>query len=558
MIKKFTLLTFAFILFGGYAISQVLVKDIRPGSYGSGASRFTSVNSILFFAADTSITGNNPQLWKSDGTSLGTSLVSEKILSVSGASLGMVSMGGYLYYAAYDINLGLELHKTDGTISGTTLIKDIMANNSPGFKHSTPQNLFVFDGAVYFSADDGINGRELWKSDGTNAGTVMVKDIRPGQYGSIDSPYFTNFAVLNNMLYFAAWDGSSGGVHELWKTDGTGAGTVIVQTSNPGNIGRYPRNLFEFNGNLFFYASDQNGIVGRELYKSNGTSAGTILLKDINTGNYQSSDPSEFVIANNILFFTASVNANGKELWKTDGTEAGTVMVKDILPGTSSGLYDNKSYLTSLNNKVYFRAYDTMYGLWKSDGTSNGTVMVKAIEVGSSSSSGESLCELNGSIYFKAGAVGNGTIGAELWKSDGTLAGTVLVKDIYPGPSSSSPGNLINHQNILFFSANDGINGGELWKYVGTIAGINETYKSSYVTIYPNPSNGIFQLNFDDLQSMKGVLEIYNLLGENVYTESNIQQHMQIDLSALSKGIYSVSVKINNGTNTYIQKIAIQ
>lgn len=115
--------------------------------------------------------------------------------------------------AANDGVNGTEVWKTDASAAGTMLVQDI---NNTG--DSSPSGFTEFQGAHYFSAVDGVNGVELWKSDGTAAGTSLVKDIN-----STGSSNPQNLMVLNGALYFSADDGQNG--IELWKTDGTADGT---------------------------------------------------------------------------------------------------------------------------------------------------------------------------------------------------------------------------------------------------------------------------------------------------------------------------------------------
>ncbi len=158
-----------------------------------------------------------------------------------------VAVGGFVYFVADDGSHGRELWKTDGTSAGTTMVSDIDDNGSDG---SDPRNLAVLDGEILFSADDGDVGRELWKTDGTSAGTVLVKDIRDlGANGS--SP--DSLTRADDHLYFSALDGKGLGDNgrELWKTDGTEAGTVLVEDINPGSSNSSsPRELADVDGPL--------------------------------------------------------------------------------------------------------------------------------------------------------------------------------------------------------------------------------------------------------------------------------------------------------------------
>ena len=129
-------------------------------------------------------------------------------------------VGNALYFDANDRNNRNELWKSDGTASGTVMVKDIAPI---GTSASSPQYLIGIGNTLYFQATDGTNGIELWKSDGTASGTVMVQDINSGGSGS--SPKY--LTVVDNTLYFQATDGTNG--NELWKSDGTASGTVMVQ-----------------------------------------------------------------------------------------------------------------------------------------------------------------------------------------------------------------------------------------------------------------------------------------------------------------------------------------
>lgn len=295
---------------------------------------------------------------------------------------------------------------------------------------------------IYFTADDGTYNRELWKSDGTEAGTVMVKDICSNNCGS----YLSNPVVFNNKLYFNAFDGIHG--RELWVSDGTAEGTKMVKNINTttgceGECGSSPDDLTVANGVLYFTAV--TGLdTKRELWKTDGTEAGTVLVKDIYPGTAESY-PSYMTVFNNRLYFVAWTTGSG-ELWKTDGTAAGTVRVKD-------GFTQDIEQLAVAGNTLYLKVDKT---LWKSDGTTAGTVVVKEIV----SAAPENLTAVNNRLLFSADY--------KLWVSDGTEAGTQeLWTNPSPGPFPEVKG--VAGGTLLFIGPDGGFS--SLWKSDGTAAG---------------------------------------------------------------------------------------
>jgi ELWxxDGT repeat protein len=146
------------------------------------------------------------------------------------------------------------------------------------FGQGAIQNLTTIGSRVFFSVQSAGNGVELWTSDGTTAGTVMIRDINPGQ-GDSNPQFLTN---VNGVLYFEADDGAQGG--ELWKSDGTAAGTLLVKDIAPDDSDSFGQQLTNADGTLFFTAADRSfgvGDHGDELWKTDGTAAGTVIVKDI-------------------------------------------------------------------------------------------------------------------------------------------------------------------------------------------------------------------------------------------------------------------------------------
>ncbi|MDO8898930.1 MAG: hypothetical protein Q7V19_14870, partial [Bacteroidales bacterium] len=326
------------------------------------------------------------------------------------------------------------------------LLKDIRVGSSGS---ATYNYMSKANGKIFMMADDGIHGMELWVSDGTEAGTQLLKDIRPGSASS-EAGWRNNFATANNKLFFIANDGVHGA--ELWATDGTQAGTYMVKNIFPGSgggLGGYgsPDQLYAYNGKVYFAAQDQDPYFdpeshGIELWCSDGTEEGTYMVKDIRPNdptNYgtSGSTPQRFQEFNGLLYFVAydgaqGVNGgHGGELWVTDGTEEGTHLVKDI---AQEGYSETPMYLTPCGDKMYFRTQTGEFGLelWATDGTEAGTYLVKDIFPGDAApglpnpSYPKYLTCLNGTLYFRANSYvqGDEVIG-DLWKSDGTEEGTI-------------------------------------------------------------------------------------------------------------------------------------
>lgn len=228
-------------------------------------------------------------------------------------------------------------------------------------------------------------------------------------------------------------------------------------------------------GSLTFFTAydDDHGV---ELWKTNGTRLGTMIVKDIRTGS-PSSNPTSLTNVNGTLFFKAYDDTNGVELWKSDGTETGTVLVKDIYAGSVSS---DPMSLTNLNGILYFTAYESTHGreLWKSDGTALGTVLIEDIRPGSLGSEPITLTPSQGILYFSAY---ENTHGRELWRSDGTLDGTQLVNDLRPGTLGSEPEDLKDLSGTLIFTADDGTHGRQFWWLTATLP------STSYVCNYQTP-----------------------------------------------------------------------
>jgi ELWxxDGT repeat protein len=343
------------------------------------------------------------------------------------------------------------------------LIKDIRPGSEPSFA----EGFVTFNGAAYFRATDGVNGIELWRTDGTEAGTQMVTDLNTGA----PNGFPTSLSVVNGSLYFAGFNTSPTTGQQFYTSDGTSAGTHLVADLAPGApAGGFfgppaPGGFTALNGSTVIFTAVTPAL-GQELYRTNGTTAGTSLVRDIHPGTIDSI-PAAFTELNGVVYFAADdsvvvdpdtgVGTFDRELWRTDGTDAGTYRVKDINPGPGSSY----SYgLTKYHNNIYFTALDETetQRLYKTDGTTAGTVPIASFFA-------DKVTIANDKMFV---TMDDGVSGQELYISDGTTTGTTRLKDINPGPDTSSPFYMTGFKGKTYFSADDGSHGSELWVTDGT------------------------------------------------------------------------------------------
>jgi len=317
------------------------------------------------------------------------------------------------------------------------LVTDLDSRADPSFGAS-PEPIAVFNGKLYFWSTDPVTGAEPWKSDGTPAGTALLEDVCPGRCGS--RPRSGEAAVAGGLLFFTACDGARG--CQLWKTDGSGAGTELVEAFEDDGLTPPVRRLAAWNGALYFAAADV--VHGVELFRTDGTREGTTLVRDLSPGR-RSTGFTDLVAAEDRLF-VATVDG----LWTSDGTAAGTERILELPAGRSSGFLN-----TAVGGRLFYTTRGTGLedALWTSDGTAAGTVKLRDA-VGSISG----LVPLEGEALF----FDNSDSGVELWTTDGTAAGTARVR----GGLSNIADPLAVFAGELYFA-----NRGTLWRSDGTPAG---------------------------------------------------------------------------------------
>jgi ELWxxDGT repeat protein len=369
---------FGFWLSGG---SEATTFRVDTGSaLPSFNSRAVSAGGLRYFqTGDFSRPPTN--LWRTDGTAQGTFVVAH----LQGPSVMAPWQGGLTFFD------GGWIWKTNGTVAGTVKTGEL------------PLELLSVEQAVpgpnglYLKTDTAPGASQMWISDGSTGGTRQLTSFSPNGISGWD-PEFT---AVGSTVFFSWLDG-------LWKTDGTAAGTVRIQTLPNSEL---PIELVALHGALIYVTAGFSSEVGVHLWRTDGTAAGTVQLATFPSQNVFTGLPLRLVPFDGKAFVTIDDGAHGIELWATDGTPAGTALAFDLVPGPGSS---RPIHLTVAGGRLYFSAGDTRHG-------------------------------------------------QELWQTDGTLASTRLVQDIAPQAGSSTPSQLTVVGDKLYFAADDGATGRELW-----------------------------------------------------------------------------------------------
>ncbi len=431
----------------------VVIEGITGDLADASLTGLHKVGSALYLTA--LIDEGSGELWRTDGSVGGAN----RVASLDDSYLGLrhndvFALGQSLYFVANGTSEGAELWTSDGTEAGTQLVSNINQTHPPswpgvalsGYREATTR----LDGVDYFSAFDSVNGQSLWRSDGTEAGTLRLKAIAWDQADE----GIQDLTTLGSTVYFRVDGGYDS---QLWRSDGTESGTVPILSAE-GEALYDVDNLTVLNDLLFFEAPDDEFY--SHLWRSDGTQDGTYPLTGVGSLADVTVEAPSFMVHDSTLYFEASEPVHGSELWRSDGTVTGTYQVKDIYNG------EDDNYVTPLGvlgTHLYFGARDEQFGeeLWRTDGTAEGTHRVKDINPGSNGSYPEDFTVLGSVAYFIVYLDGY-----RLWRTDGTEAGTFQVTDI-----TSSDGGIAAFKEYIYFTGETPEHGAELWKTDGTVNG---------------------------------------------------------------------------------------
>lgn len=454
--------------------ATVLAYDVWPGPESGNPLSLAEFGGRLYFAADDGLIGNELR-WINPTTSQKGLVKDIYPGSASGNPENLTSLGSWLYFSANTAEQGNELWKTNGTTAGTALVKDVW----PGPESSYPSWLIDVSGTLFFLASDGVHGSEFWKSNGTGLATVLAFETYPGEASSFgDYPYGSDYGLdwldigtADGKLYFTP-------INRLFESDGTQEGTRFV--ANIADYGYYyGRLLFEAGGTIYVFVLDESDPDenGHRWHLARVENSELVTVKQLPRSTNMNLQLVETSLG---MFFPFADETRNFRLWRTDGTSAGTYPIHDVssatLPsypseivslnsneiifatdslrrsdGTAEGTYSLPIWyctgLTKAGDLVYCDGGMYLTGLVRTDGTSAGTQKLIQGEV-------SSLTEMNRAIYFGLNRVYPRV--ANLWKSDGTPEGTVLVTDAVNITS------MYNHEGTLFIGS-DG-----LWRSDGT------------------------------------------------------------------------------------------
>lgn len=421
-------------------VKAVTSSILKPQNKNQSYWEYNQWNGKVFYQGS----GTGINLCVTDGTSAGTVFLANLYNGSFGGSINYVIPAQDFVYLVITRIISFppfvtdqQIWKSDGTAAGTVLVSTVNVSGL-GFYRGTSKA--IIGNTLLFAGSDATNGVELWKTDGTAATTVLVKDIKPGAGNSDPGA----FCKIGNDIYFRAY--SNGFEGKLWKTDGTEGGTVQIPVAEPFFMVNW--DMIALNNKLIFFGD--NTVDGYEPYVSDGTAAGTFMLANINpVGNSLTTVAQGLHLkaTDNFTFFIAN-KGSSTALWRTDGTVAGTVQLTgDALNATNN--ISDAGYSATDKNNLWFMQYAGASGsssiLYKSNGTVNGTSQII-----SNSSYGQTLKVYKGALWYSSRDVAS-LVNIEPWRSDGLAANTNRAIDVVAGAGSSNPYGFFELNNQLFF-----------------------------------------------------------------------------------------------------------
>ena len=503
---KHILLSFSLLTIGAASYAQnAMVKDISVGQDGSFPTRLTSFGKqLVFFANDQGSTAFGNELYAMD-------------------SAGAITM-------AFNIN--------PGTASSANIVNYL--------------DMAVAGGKVYFPANDGTHGVELFSWDGVHQPT-MVKDL----YVGASSSNVSAVTAYQNKVYFNAATAATG--NEVWVYD-PGKNTMELLADIVTGVGSSsPQNFAIYNNKLYFSAIEAS--TGRELYVYDAKADNVKMVADINTGA-GFSDPQSLVVANSRLYFSATDPAYGRELYCIFDTTL--TRLTDVFAGANNSVTTaavGQNRIGILNGAVYFCANDGTTGneLYMYDHKTDKTSFVYKINP-LSGGAPSSFTRFSNKLYFTAN---DGVHGNELWSYDGKGMPVMVVDIDTAAGMSSNPMNFVIHGDGMYFSAGEGEYGTELYVYRDPAVGIQKVSFDAEVKVYPNPTSSVANIELKLNKNESLGFRVMDMTGKKVY-DAGIQLYsagnntIAVPMQSLTAGVYFYTITNANGNMLVKGKIIKQ
>jgi len=448
----------------------VRVADGAPHTPGAPQEEVLSAvafGNILLFSWSDPEHGTEP--WRSDGSRAGTRRIADLEHLDQGGSIPFRFMkaGTKSLFFANDGTHGRELWTSDGTAGGTRLVREMEEGPGPDFvTYSAPWA--EANGRLVFVRTLPSGDPELWGSDGTAAGTVRLLDP-----GTVVDPFLR---AVGSKVYFLARDATHG--VEPWVTDGTKSGTRLLRDTTPGPepiARRGDLSLFALQGRLLFRGGGDP--LDPDFWLSNGTPAGTVPLANVYPFLAEplaglSGEPVEL---GGKVYFDRSPNGLDTTLWVTDLSAAGTRSLGPV--SAEPGFRTSRLFVAG--RKIFVSGVsDRGNGLWATDGRPNGGKLLGRFSLDVSTDRAPVPTAFGGKLFFRTSGSGPDPdfSGAELWVSDGTVAGTRRVQDSSGAPILDPRALAVFDDQLICSAALSGF-----WRTDGTPAGTAQLFARSPV-----------------------------------------------------------------------------
>lgn len=494
-----------YITSSGYDIDNEILYALNSGINWQMLPSYACIGDTVLFSISNGASVRN-NLWRSNGTNTGTNI----FVYLYGDITELQAVNHVAYYTETYEN---KIKLTNGTEAGTVTL-DSNISSKPAVNGNS-----IF----YIKNNVTPNKFDLWKYSTDTKGKSLLQ-----QFTMCNCLYDHPLYKGGNFLYVYVRETDT--TYSFWKSDGNIAYKLVNN-----NTGHLYSPVFTEN-KLFSKTVD---LVGGTYYSDlnffDSASNSFRFIAHLEKGsNYASA--IKYAYKNDVLYFAGYDDSHRYGLWKTDGTEAGTSMIVDLLNDETSLPV---SYMIASGNDIFYTALNENggYDLWVTDGT--GTKMLRSFGTDTKATIFYPK-DINGTLYFSAYT---NEYGYEPWKSDGTAEGTVMVKDLFPGVSGSTPYSFTPFKDSVLFSANDGVHGQELFISNGTASG-TRLFQDVNTTVTENGIDGEAPFVFKNkLFFFANDGEHGNELWQSDGTEAG---------TALVKDLQSGTLSINPGLSGYL------